>query len=135
MVLHSKLNCNSSLLLIAVMNVLAFILCLCAIFLPSMPNEDGKLFFLLNMIFLFCCFNTVRLLILPRSVSLFTHIANMIACVYVALRVCVCNFFSSPLVYLYVVRRMTMWICLSTFFVCYYYLPNSKYFFTALQMH
>lgn len=42
MVLHSNFNWNSSLLAIVLMNVLAFILCLCAIFLPSMPNEDGK---------------------------------------------------------------------------------------------
>lgn len=50
MVLHSKLNCNSSMLVIVSMNVLAFILCLCAIFSPSMPNEDGKLkhFFFLS---------------------------------------------------------------------------------------
>lgn len=45
MVFYSKFNYNTSLLVIVSMNVLAFILCLCAIFLPSMPNEDGKLFF------------------------------------------------------------------------------------------
>lgn len=71
------------------MNVLAFILCLCAIFLPSMPNEDGKtLFFFFQYVFFLCCFSAVRLFTLPRSISLFAQVVDYM-CVCVS-RMCVC---------------------------------------------
>lgn len=48
MILHNRTDYGWSSILI-VMNVVAFILCLYAIFSPSMPNEHGNtIFFILN---------------------------------------------------------------------------------------
>lgn len=95
------------------MNALAFVLCLCAIFLPSMPIEDGnqkKSLFLLIFsrslahyflqyarffLFFLCCFNGLRLFTLYTSFEFLLTIHSQVAvcmrvllCIYRAPSVC-----------------------------------------------
>lgn len=83
---HNKTNngWSSKTLLIVMLNVVAFIVCLCAIFLPSMPHEHG------NIIYLERWINDTRLLI-RRSFA--WYIFLLFSCFYLYLSISVSVFF------------------------------------------